>query len=890
MANPSLFKRFIASMSTFVLALAIVFPIGFFSVVPLTKAATYTVSNLDDGGAGSLRQAITDANGNGGADIIDFNDLNGTINLSGNLPQITGPVTINGQQATSVSINTSGESSCLEFNAGSTGSIVKGLTCVGAGAANGIVIGSGVDVTVGGTSAGEGVNVSGVSGTGLTINGSATVLGSTFYSNNIGIKLNGATSTEIGNGTASGRNLIHGNVNDGMDIQGASSGFDINDNYIGTSNGTSDNGNGNSGILIWGSANSGTIRNNTIIGNTQNGINVKVGTHTIQGNKIGINTAGADVGNDQNGINVESSNNIIGGSGSLRNIISGNGQTGVNIDGNPGTATGNTIQYNYIGTNLDATGIIANNNGVVIKGGSGDSNIVQYNVISGNTLGGIQVQTGADSQSIYGNTIGLNAARNADLGNGFVGIEIQSDSNQVGDDTDESKANYISGNADHGLWINGGDSNIIERNKIGVAGDNTTKITNDVHAVALESGATGNMIGGTTANTDNLIAAANSNESIINISTAGNNNSFRRNVIIDGAGVSYITRGGTSNENIAVPIISASDSGSISGTAAANNSVDIFAFNAGTNKISWMKTVTADGNGDWSSSLPFGAATKAYATQTTATGSTSGITAASAIANDTLAPSVPVVTSHLTDTYYASAGITLSGSKEANSSIWINGSEAVAHDGLTTWSYGITLSEGANAYSITSRDGVPNESAAVVLNLNLDSSAPAAPSVSNPISTGEANPTLTITGEANQNILLDGVDTGRDTDATGTGTITLSLPSAGSYTFAVQLQSYSLLNSPETAFTITRTSTSVGAGGGGGGGSSSSSSSSSASEDSSTEESSEEADDTIEESLAGEEEVDDKESETPLTPPHEEVKEETKNPIESDVDPVKESI
>ena len=35
-------------------------------------ATTYTVTNTDDAGAGSLRQAILDANGNAGADTIAF--------------------------------------------------------------------------------------------------------------------------------------------------------------------------------------------------------------------------------------------------------------------------------------------------------------------------------------------------------------------------------------------------------------------------------------------------------------------------------------------------------------------------------------------------------------------------------------------------------------------------------------------------------------------------------------------------------------------------------------------------------------------------------------------------------------------------------------------------
>ncbi len=37
------------------------------------SAATFTVTNTNDSGAGSLRQAITDANGAAGADTIAFN-------------------------------------------------------------------------------------------------------------------------------------------------------------------------------------------------------------------------------------------------------------------------------------------------------------------------------------------------------------------------------------------------------------------------------------------------------------------------------------------------------------------------------------------------------------------------------------------------------------------------------------------------------------------------------------------------------------------------------------------------------------------------------------------------------------------------------------------------
>ncbi|MEQ6121775.1 LamG-like jellyroll fold domain-containing protein [Reichenbachiella sp. MALMAid0571] len=60
----------------------------------------FTVSNLDDSGAGSLRQAIIDANGDGGATggnphIIDATGVNGTINLLSAIT-ISNHITING--------------------------------------------------------------------------------------------------------------------------------------------------------------------------------------------------------------------------------------------------------------------------------------------------------------------------------------------------------------------------------------------------------------------------------------------------------------------------------------------------------------------------------------------------------------------------------------------------------------------------------------------------------------------------------------------------------------------------------------------------------------------------------------------------------------------------
>ncbi len=84
-----------------------------------SSAATYTVTNTLSSGAGSLRQAITDANANAGADIIRFSIATGggnlfendgagnswaTIVLTSALPVITGPVLIDGFTQTNTNL------------------------------------------------------------------------------------------------------------------------------------------------------------------------------------------------------------------------------------------------------------------------------------------------------------------------------------------------------------------------------------------------------------------------------------------------------------------------------------------------------------------------------------------------------------------------------------------------------------------------------------------------------------------------------------------------------------------------------------------------------------------------------------------------------------------
>jgi len=70
---------------------------------------------------------------------------------------------------------------------------------------------------------------------------------------------------------------------------------------------------------------------------------------------------------------------------------------------------------------------------------------------------------------------------------------------------------------------------------------------------------------------------------------------------------------------------------------------------------------------------------------------------------------------------------TLSGTKETNSSIWVNGIEVIPVNSSTTWTYDFNLSEEENNLSITSKDSAGNESSEATAKIILDSILPATP-------------------------------------------------------------------------------------------------------------------------------------------------------------------
>ena len=89
-----------------------------------------------------------------------------------------------------------------------------------------------------------------------------------------------------------------------------------------------------------------------------------------------------------------------------------------------------------------------------------------------------------------------------------------------------------------------------------------------------------------------------------------------------------------------------------------------------------------------------------------------------------VSPAQPAVTSNVPAATNQNA-ITLSGTKDANASIWINGVQAVVSDSSTVWTATVTLAaEGNNLVNITAKDTVGLVSSALTLTVLRDTLAP----------------------------------------------------------------------------------------------------------------------------------------------------------------------
>jgi CSLREA domain-containing protein len=193
-------------------------------------------------------------------------------------------------------------------------------------------------------------------------------------------------------------------------------------------------------VVINGSAGSYTCLSvesqyNTITGFVINeclmGILVSGNYNTISGNYLGTNHTGTAAAGNSYGIRINNGyENTIGGTTAAeRNIISGSNNAGVEIQGS--YSYDNTVIGNYIGTNADGTGAIANGYGGINITYDAHDNIIggpnpgEPNVISGNHTG-ICIQQGACDNEILGNYIGTDASGTHALPNNHQGVVLSS--------------------------------------------------------------------------------------------------------------------------------------------------------------------------------------------------------------------------------------------------------------------------------------------------------------------------------------------------------------------------------------------------------------------------------------------------------------------------------
>ncbi|MEZ5658197.1 MAG: DUF4347 domain-containing protein [Burkholderiaceae bacterium] len=395
--------------------------------------ATYTVTNTNATGAGSLRQAITDANLNSGTDTIQFSIAGAgphTITPTSALPIISEAVIIDGTSEPDyagtpvIELDGSGAGAGargLELSATAAGSTIRGLI-IHNFSSHGIGINVGAD---GNTIAGNWI--------GLDADGNTVAA-----NDGNGINIESAGNT-LGGTDPGDRNVIAGNLGNGVRLTGSDN--LVIGNYVGTNAaGTAGVGNGVAGVQIEGGSNNrigGTLdaERNVISGNTGIGIQINGATidgTVIQKNFIGTNASGtAAISNGAFGVSVDGSatNTLIGGAGS-GNLISGNtgsggsgARGGIYLASFDTTIQGNTIGYDITGTTPIANGqAISASAGIYAFANStatiGGTLAGEGNLIAGNTGKGIATATGfSPTITILGNEIHGNTGAAIDLNN-----------------------------------------------------------------------------------------------------------------------------------------------------------------------------------------------------------------------------------------------------------------------------------------------------------------------------------------------------------------------------------------------------------------------------------------------------------------------------------------
>ncbi len=545
------------------------------------QAATYTVTTDADSGAGSLRDQVTLANANLGPDTIIFSGPM-CITITSGVISVSDPLLLDGFGQVVLSGNNLLR--LVSASQGSTVTglafiLASGFDAIGlevftscnriygcrfgtdwydtGGLTNyyGMTL-HGSFNDVGGTTpaernifSGNAIGLQTVSVFRCTIRGNYFGINSTglgVIANNIGIDADyGTTQTMFGGNRLAGEgNVLGGNSDRGFYVDSTAWGNTVCGNIVGMLPDLSAAAANYKGIELYGAKGNfiglTTTGCENIVGrNSGKGIILSGNVNSeptprwnsVQNNYVGI---GPDNTLWPNGSGIylyHAGNNLIGGDRNANqgNIISGNTDNGIYLE----DGYGNTLAGNYVGTLVDGSGAAPNGNGINLGGGWGNcvggaNTGGQFgNLISGNNNYGIVMDKWffsnplSDNQ-ILGNRIGLNAAGNAALPNGYSGLYANNCTNTTIGGPDPGSRNVIAGNTQYGIALTGGTGNQIFGNYLGTNQAGTSLLTNQMHALYIGNAAY-TTIGGTSSGGNVICGGTGGTLSGIYLSNSSNN-------------------------------------------------------------------------------------------------------------------------------------------------------------------------------------------------------------------------------------------------------------------------------------------------------------------------------------------------------------------------------
>ena len=394
----------------------------------LALGNTYTVSSTADAGAGSLRQAILDANANLGTDAIAFNIPGGgvhTIAPASPLPKLTSPVTIDGYTQPGASPNTNppeqGLNSVLQIE----------IDCTNAG--NYCLVIGADDVTLRGLVINRGIG--GVATDFLTLVHNPVIEGCF-----LGTSPDGLTAMALPAGITFGQ---HQNGRIGGTSPGAR-------NLLATTG---------TGTLLQSSfaPNNGTIIQGNLFCTDKTGL---VPIETSNQSRFGIALQGGVGGGN-------TSNMTVGGLTPAAGNVFACSDAGLRLTNMADVA----VQGNKFGVDPSGTRGIARGVGTGIYLEGGDNTVVIGGTAAGagNVMGSMLVgiaSFGGNETVIQGNFIGTDATGTIDLGNALQGIMIQGGANNTIGGTGAGEGNAILYNRNGGIRASFGAGNTIRGNRI----------------------------------------------------------------------------------------------------------------------------------------------------------------------------------------------------------------------------------------------------------------------------------------------------------------------------------------------------------------------------------------------------------------------------------------